>query len=202
MSEQEKFQKALALIDQANGEDPNRVTVDGKEWPKELLYSHRMSEMLSRFAPDTDDAMKLAIHAQHVQRWKTPRNTYPEGRQGYFQWRTGLYKFHAETTGRLMAEAGYDEASIERAKKAVGKKALKINPDSQLLEDVADLVFIEHYMLEFAEKHPEYDEEKWIDIIRKTWAKMSAAAQEFALSGAIKLPEPLVPLIQKAVSGK
>ncbi len=202
MSEQDKFKKALALIDQANAEDPNRVTVDGKEWPKELLYSHRMSDMLSRFAPDTDDAMKLAIHAQHVQRWKTPRNTYPEGRQGYFQWRTGLYKFHAETAGRLMAEAGYDEESIERAKKAVGKKALKINPDSQLLEDVADLVFIEHYMLEFAEKHPEYDEAKWIDIIRKTWAKMSAAAQEFALSGAIKLPEPLVPLIQKAVSGK
>lgn len=202
MSEQEKFDKALVLFDQANGEDPNRITVDGKEWPKELLYSHRMSEMLSRYAPQTDDAMKLAIHAQHIQRWKTPRNSYPEGRQGYFQWRTGLYKFHAETAGRLMAEAGYDEASIERAKKAVGKKALKVNPDSQLLEDVADLVFIEHYMLEFAEKHPEYSEDKWLDIIRKTWAKMSASAQEFALSGALKLPEPLIPLIQKAVSGK
>jgi hypothetical protein len=201
MSAQEKFEKALALFDQANSEDPNLTTVDGKEWPKELLYSHRMSEMLARFAPGTDDAMKLAIHAQHIQRWKTPRDAYPEGRQGYFQWRTGLYKFHAETAGRLMAEAGYDEASIERAKKAVSKKALKVNPDSQLLEDVADLVFIEHYMLEFAEKHPEYSEEKWLDIIRKTWAKMSASAQEFALSGALKLPEPLVPLIQKAVGG-
>ncbi|WP_428607178.1 DUF4202 domain-containing protein [Sedimenticola sp.] len=199
---QQKFEQAMALFDQANSEDPNRITVDGKEWPKELLYSHRMSEMLSRYAPDTDDAMRLAIHAQHIQRWKTPRDSYPEGRQGYFQWRTGLYKFHAETAGRLMAEAGYDEASIERAKKAVGKKALKVNPDSQLLEDVADLVFIEHYMLEFAEKHPEYSEEKWLDIIRKTWAKMSTAAQEFALSGALKLPEPLVPLIQKAISGK
>lgn len=202
MSAQEKFEKALALFDEANGEDPNWVNVAGEEWPKELLYSHRMSEMLSRYAPQTDDAMKLAIHAQHIQRWKTPRNSYPEGRQGYFQWRTGLYKFHAETAGRLMAEAGYDEASIERAKTAVGKKALKVNPDSQLLEDVADLVFIEHYMLEFAEKHPEYDEEKWLDIIRKTWAKMSPAARQFALSGALTLPEPLIPLIQKAVSGK
>lgn len=202
MSPQDKFNKALALMDQANGEDPNRVTVDGVEWSKELLYSHRMSEMLSRYAPETDDAMKLAIHGQHIQRWMTPRNSYPEGRQGYFQWRTGLYKFHAETVGRLMAEAGYDDTSIKRAKTAVGKKALKVNSDSQLLEDVADLVFIEYYMLEFAEKHPEYNEEKWLDIIRKTWAKMSAAAQEFTLSGAVKLPEPLVPLIQKAVSGK
>ncbi|MCW8908429.1 MAG: DUF4202 domain-containing protein [Sedimenticola sp.] len=199
MSEAQKFEKAIELMDQANSEDPNKVTVDGKEWPKELLYSHRMSEMLQRFAPETDDAMKLAIHAQHIQRWKTPRDTYPEGRQGYYQWRTGLYKFHAETAGALMAEAGYDEASIERAKKAVGKRALKINPDSQLLEDIADLVFIEHYMQEFVEKHPEYSEEKWLDIIRKTWAKMSGQAQEFALSGALKLPEPLVPVILKAV---
>ena len=199
MSEQQRFKIAIELMDRANSEDPNKVTVDGTEWPKELLYSQRMSAMLQRFAPDADDAMKLAIHAQHIQRWKTPRNTYPEGRQGYYQWRTGLYKFHAETAGKLMTEAGYDEESVERAKKAVGKRALKINPDSQLLEDIADLVFIEHYMLEFVEKHPEYDEDKWLDIIRKTWSKMSGSAQEFALSGAVKLPEPLVPVILKAV---
>ncbi|TVO70446.1 DUF4202 domain-containing protein [Sedimenticola selenatireducens] len=200
MSAQQKFDRAIELFDQANSADPNQVTVDGETWPKELIYSHRMSEMLQRFAPDTDDAMKLAIRGQHIQRWMSPRKDYPEGRQGYFQWRTNLYKFHAETTGKLMAEAGYDETSIERAMKAVGKKALKINPDSQLLEDIADLVFIEHYMLEFVEKHPEYDEEKWLDIVRKTWKKMSASAQQFALSGAVKLPEPLVPLIQKAVA--
>jgi len=100
-----------------------------------------------------------------------------------------------------MREAGFDEKSIERAKQAVGKRALKVNPDTQLLEDVTDLVFIEHYMLEFAGQHPEYSEEKWLDIIRKTWKKMSERAHQFALSGKLKLPEPLVPLITKAVSG-
>ena len=198
--QQQTFNKAIELIDTANSEDPNQENVDGKDWPKELIYSHRMTEMLQRFAPDADDAVKLAVHAQHVQRWKSDRNDYPEGRQGYFQWRTGLYKFHAETTGELLAQAGYDEDFIGRVKQAVGKRALKINPDSQMLEDVADLVFIEHYMLAFAGKHPEYEEAKWIDIIRKTWKKMSKNAQEFALSGAVKLPEPLIPLIQKAVS--
>ncbi len=201
MSDQQKFKKAMELMDQANSEDPNLVEADGKSWPKELLYSHRMSDMLQRFKPDTDDAMKLAIHAQHIQRWKTPRDSYPEGRAGYLQWRTGLYKFHAETAAQIMEEAQYDQESIDRAKKAIGKKALKVNRDSQLLEDIADLVFIEHYMLEFAEKHPEYSEEKWLDIIRKTWAKMSQEAQDYALSGAVTLPEPLVPLIQKALAG-
>jgi hypothetical protein len=60
-------------------------------------------------------------------------------------------------------------------------------------------VFLEHYLLGFAAQHPEYDEEKWIDIIKKTWRKMSSHAHEFALSSMIKLPEELVPLIRKAV---
>ena len=195
-----RLDEAIALIDAANSEDPNQVTVDGKTWPKELLYSHRMSDMLQRFAPDADDVGKLSIRAQHIQRWKSSRDDYPAGRQGYLKWRTDLYKFHAETAGNLLEQAGYDEETIERVKKAVGKRAIKVNPDTQLLEDVTDLVFIEHYMLEFAEKHPEYDEEKWLDIVRKTWKKMSARAQEFALTGNIKLPEPLTPLITKAVS--
>ncbi|MEN8107507.1 MAG: DUF4202 domain-containing protein [Pseudomonadota bacterium] len=201
MSQQQSvFDKAIALIDAANSEDPNRVDVDGKDWPKELLYSHRMSDMLQRFAPDAADAVKLAIRAQHVQRWKSPRDAYAMDRIGYLKWRKDLYKFHANTAADLLAQAGYDEDVIGRVKQAVAKKAIKENPDTQLLEDVTDLVFIEHYMLAFVDMHPDYDEDKWLDIIRKTWKKMSGQAQQFALSGSIRLPESLVPLIQKAVA--
>lgn len=199
--QQSSFDKAIALVDAANSEDPNQETVDGKTWPKELLYSHRMSDMLGRFAPNADEVMKLAIRAQHIQRWKTPRDAYPMDRIGYLQWRKGLYKFHAQTASDLMAQAGYARDAIDRASQAIAKKSIKENPDTQLLEDVTDLVFIEHYMLEFAGKHPEYDEEKWLDIVRKTWKKMSDDAHRFALSGGITLPEPLIPLIQKAVAG-
>lgn len=198
---QQVFETAIALIDEANSEDPNQETVDGKAWPKELLYSHRMSDMLGRYAPDAGEVARLAIRAQHIQRWKSPRDAYPTGRQGYLQWRTGLYKFHAETAAGLLQQAGYDEQTVERVKQAVGKRALKVNADTQLLEDVTDLVFIEHYLLEFAAKHPEYDEAKWIDIIQKTWKKMSEQGREFALSGAVKLPESLIPLIQKSIAG-
>ena len=197
---QQQFDMAIELIDTANGEDPNLETSDNKEQPKELLYSHRMSDMLQRFRADADDAMKLSIHAQHIQRWKSARSDYPMNRKGYHQWRTGLYEFHAETVASLLVKAGYDDEFIERVKQAVGKKSLKTNADTQLLEDVAGLVFIEHYMQAFADKHPEYDEQKWLDIIRRTWNKMSDQAHQFALAGHITLPVPLVPLIQKAVS--
>ncbi|HEX8987848.1 MAG TPA: DUF4202 domain-containing protein [Rhodocyclaceae bacterium] len=201
ISDQKRFERAIALFDAANAEDPNKETAEGKEWPKELLYAHRMTDMLGRFAPDAPEAVQLACRAQHIQRWKTPRSSYPMTREGYQAWRTGLYKFHAETAGRLMAEAGYDQETIERVKTIVGKRQLKVNPETQMMEDVVDLVFIEHYMLAFAGQKPDYTEEKWLDIIRKTWKKMSDAGHAFALAGKIKLPEPLVPLILKAVQG-
>ena len=199
MSQQTAFEKAMALIDAANGADPNRETADGMEWPKELLYSRRMSDMLQRYAPAADDAVKLAVRAQHVRRWTSPRDAYPMDRDGYLQWRKDLYRFHADTAAELLAQAGYGADVIDRVKQAVGKRALKKNPDTQLLEDVIALVFIEYYMLDFAAKHPEYDEDKWRGIIRKTWEKMSGQARDFALSGGIRLPEPLVPLIQRSI---
>lgn len=201
MSDQNStFDKAIALIDTANSQDPNQVSADGKQWPKELLYSNRMSDMLRRYAPDADEAMKLAIRSQHIERWKSPRNAYPMDRIGYLKWRKDLYKIQANTAAALMEQGGYGDEVIERVKNAVAKKNIKGNPDTQLLEDVTDLVFIEHYLLEFVGKHPEYSEEKWIDIIQKTWHKMSEHAHEFALSGKVELPQSLVPVINKAVS--
>ncbi len=196
----EQLKQVIALIDDVNRRDPNTDTDEnGREWPKELLYSERMTDMLHRYVEQPDEVAEIAMRGQHIARWESPRSAYPEGRQGYLQWRTHLYKFHANRVAGLMEQAGYDSESIERVKKAVGKRGIKVNPDTQLLEDVTDLVFIEHYMLPFAEKHPEYSEEKWIDIIQKTWKKMSERGQQFALSGKVKLPEPLLPLIQKAL---
>jgi hypothetical protein len=197
IANQERFTKAIALFDAANAEDPNQD--EGQ--PKELRYARRMTEMLGRFAPQADEVAQLAVRAQHIRRWTVPRGNYPLGKPGYFAWRTGLYRFHADTAGELMQQAGYDAATIGRVKAAIGKQDLKTNPDTQLLEDVSCLVFIEHYMLGFAGQQAGYTEEKWLGIIRKTWKKMSASAQAFATGGGISLPAALVPLIQKAVAG-
>jgi hypothetical protein len=196
---QQQYQAAIAAFDKANSEDPNKEVANGKEYPKELLYAQRMTEMQERFAPEASEAVKLACRAQHIQRWKSPRSDYPMDKKGYMLWRTNLYKFHAETAGNLMQEVGYGDEMIARVKAIVGKKELKTDAETQMMEDVVDLVFIEHYMLHFAGQHPDYDEAKWILIIKKTWDKMSESAHQFALAGKIKLPEALVPLILKAV---
>jgi len=195
---QERFNRAIALFDAANAEDPNQD--DGL--PKELLYAQRMTEMIGRFAPQANEVARLAVRAQHIRRWTVPRSNYPLGKPGYFAWRTGLYRFHADTAGELMRQAGYDEATISQVKAAVGKEGIKTNPDTQMVEDVSSLVFMEHYMLGFAGQHAEYSEEKWLGIIRKTWKKMSESARAFATSGGIRLPEALGPLIRKAIAAE
>lgn len=195
IQDRQRFDRAIALFDAANAADPNQD--EGQ--PKELLYARRMTEMIGRYAPDASEVAQLAVRAQHIRRWMVPRSSQPMTREGYHAWRSGLYKFHAETAGELMRQAAYDEATIEQVMAAVGKRGIKANPDTQMLEDVTDLVFIEHYMLGFAGQHAEYSEEKWLEIVRKTWKKMSDRAHAFATGGGIRLPEPLVPLILKAI---
>lgn len=199
--QQQAFNRAVAFIDAANSQDPYMDSDTHMIWPKELLYSHRMTNMLLRYASDPDDAIKLSVRAQHIERWKLPRSVYPNGRKGYLKWRTDLYKFHGDTVAKLLMQAGYAEEFIKRVKAAVEKKSLKNNPNSQLIEDVTVLVFIEYYIIDFTTKHPEYNEEKWRNIINKAWKKMSERAQLFALSGGITIPETLTPLIQKSISG-
>lgn len=196
---QKRYQAAIASFDKVNSEDPNLEISNGKEYPKELLYAMRMTEMQEIYVPEASETLKLAVRAQHIQRWKSPRTDFSMDRQGYLQWRTGLYQLHAETAGNLMKSVGYDDATIERVQANIGKKGMKVNPETQLTEDVAGLVFIQYYMFAFATSHPEYDEDKWIKIIKKTWQKMSPRAHEFALAGKIKLPESLLPLILKAI---
>lgn len=196
ISNPQRFQQAIALFDAANACDPNQD--EGQ--PKELLYARRMTGMIQRFAPEASEVAQLAVRAQHIQRWMVPRSSYPMTKPGYHAWRSGLYLYHADTAGQLLQQAGYDETLIGEVKKAISKQEIKTNPDSQLLEDVSALVFIEHYMQPFAAQHPEYSEEKWLLIVRKTWRKMSAAAHAFVGQGGIKLPEALVPLIQKAIA--
>lgn len=181
ISDKRRFDQAIAKFDAANAQDPNKEVFEGKEHPKELLYAHRMSAMLQRFAPDASEALQLAVRAQHICRWKIPRDSYPMDKAGYMQWRTFLYRYHGETAGEIMREAGYDEEMIGKVKSLLRKEKLKLNPETQTLEDIADLTFLQHYLEAFVSKYSHYEEEKLLDILRKTWKKMSEKGHEAAL---------------------
>jgi len=194
VSKAEKFQRAIQKIDQENQQDPNKERWDGQEFPKELLYSQRMTEWLQKFKPESSEALQLATRSQHICRWTIPRDSYPMDRKGYLQWRTELKGFHASKAEEILQSVGYDQELIDRVKSLILKKRMKIDAESQTLEDVVCLVFLEHYFSDFAQKH---QEDKVISILQKTWKKMSQEAREVALSQ--EYPKTDLELIKKAL---
>ncbi len=194
-----RFKQAIEQFDAANAQDPNQEIFEGKPYPKELLYAQRMTAMLEQFAPHATEAVQLAVRCQHICRWKSPRNAYPMDGVGYKQWRTDLYKFHGETAGAIMKEAGYDEVMIAKVQALLRKEKLKVNPETQMLEDVVDLVFLQHYLEAFVSKYSHYEEEKLLGILRKTWRKMSEAGHEAALK--LNYTDEMLGVIKKALAG-
>lgn len=190
-----RFETAIALIDKKNAEDPNIYQVAGFEYAKELLYSQRMTRKLLQFEPNASKALQIAARAQHICRWEIARNEFPMDRVGYLKWRETLKKMHANATGQILQQVGFDNEFVDRVKKIILKKLIKKNEESQALEDVICLVFLDYYFDEFAAKH---SDEKIIDILKKTWVKMSDKGHQVAL----KLPfsDKSLALVKQAIS--
>jgi hypothetical protein len=172
------FQNASTWIDAENAQDPNHEIDQSTSYPKELLYSNRMYQKLLDFHPNASEAVKIAAKAQHICRWKIARESYTMDRIGYLKWREDLKKFHAKTTAVILEKAGYDSEFIARVSFLIEKKLLKKDEETQLLEDVICLVFLEYYLDPFVHKH---DREKMKNIILKTWNKMSEKGHQEAL---------------------
>lgn len=188
------FQNASAWIDAENAQDPNSELYQSNSYPKELLYSNRMYERLMDFYPNASEEIQIASKAQHICRWKMPRESYPMDRVGYLKWREDLKKFHAQTTAEILEKAGYSQEFIDRVSFLIEKKLLKKDAETQLLEDVICLVFLEYYFDAFVQKH---DREKMKNIILKTWNKMSENGHQEALK--INFSDANLQLIKEAL---
>jgi hypothetical protein len=174
----DKMEKAFALFDAYNQQDPHTVIREGAEVPAEYFYALRLYHWVRRLQPAAGEPLLLASRCQHIGRWEVPRSRYPAGKAGYFSWRTGLAKFHAEKAGQLLEEAGYDPGMRRPVESLLLKEGLRTNPDMQVMEDALCLVFLEFQYEDFLLLHPA---EKIIRILRKTWAKMSPTGREAAL---------------------
>ncbi|MFC4722062.1 DUF4202 domain-containing protein [Geojedonia litorea] len=192
--EPNKFECAIALIDKKNSEDINLYHRFGVKFSKEVLYSMRMSQRLLQFHPNASEALRVAAHAQHICRWKIPREDYSMDKIGYIKWREVLKNMHAALISEILKEVGYDHEFIDRVSFLIQKKMIKKDKESQILEDVICLVFLDYYFEEFAAKH---EEEKVVDILRKTWQKMSEKGHEVALK--LNYTTKTLSLIKKAI---
>jgi hypothetical protein len=181
----DRLAAAIAAIDAANADDPHTIVVDGVGRPKEQVHAEMMTRWVRTLDPGCGDEQVLAARAHHLRRWSIPRHDYPDGRAGYLRWRTALRRQHASDVAEILQRAGYDEAAISRVQDIVRKVGLGHDPAVQVHEDALCLVFLETQFDELADR---LDDEKMVDILRKTAAKMSpeglAAAASLPLSAA------------------
>jgi uncharacterized protein YllA (UPF0747 family) len=174
----ERLERAIAAIDAANAGDPESIVVRGERRPKEQAHAVLMTEWVSTLDPEADEVQRLAARAHHLRRWSIPRSTFPDGRAGYLRWRTTLNRQHAAEVGKILAEVGYDEATIERVQHIIRKENLKTDPAVQTHEDALCLVFLETQLVELLDR---LDEDRAADVISKTLRKMSPNGIEVAL---------------------
>ncbi len=187
--------RARQLIDAVHAADPKR-TPDGRA--AELVYADRMEAWTARLVPAASLILRLAARCQHLERWSVPRATFPDGKTGYLKWRQSLYKQQSDRARELLLAGGVPVGEADEAATWVAKNAMNTNAGTQALEDAACLVFLENEIADFAAQHADYSREKFVDILRKTWKKMSPAAQAAALG--LDLPPAIGALVREAVS--
>lgn len=192
----ENYEAAISLIDEAHSQDPNISIINGESIPYELHYAQQMSHYLTLRAPDASPILKVAIRAQHFRRWEIPRDSYPMTKPGYLNWRSFLKKRQADLAAAICIGCNFTTEEAEEVAKLIRKEDLKKNEETQILEDVACLVFLDDQFEAFEKGH---DEEKIISILRKTWGKMSEKGHELALQ--IPMSESSKALVGKALAG-
>ncbi|MBI1869094.1 MAG: DUF4202 domain-containing protein [Methylocystis sp.] len=180
------LEAVFAALDAANADDPRKVVVDGAARSFETLYAERMTARLAALYPDASNLLKIAARAQHLRRWEIARDRFPPGRHGYNDWRKECRAHHALLAGAIMREHGFDDDAIRHVAMIIRKERMKKDREAQALENVAAIVFIEHYFDDFHAKYPDYDDDKMIDILGKTLCKMSPKGH----AGALALPLP------------
>ena len=161
---------------------------------EELGYARAVTRWVERLRPDPSPALALAARAQHLGRWRVPRDTYPANRPGYLRWRADLQVFHADQTADILRDCGFEDAFVERVGALMRKEGLGDDPETQALEDALCLAFMERQLAAFSTRHAE---PKMQRILEKTWQKMSPAARELALT--LELPERVRSLVMRSV---
>lgn len=173
-----RLEQAFELFDEYNKKGPEQLVWNGQSFTAEYFYAVELYNWVRKIEPDANEFLLLASRCQHIGRWEIPRSDYPEGRTGYLNWRTDLGKFHAAKAGEILQSVGYTTDEIERVQQIIRKQRLKLDADVQVIENALCLVFLE---FQFDDLIRKLSEEKMINVLRKTWKKMSKAGHDAAL---------------------
>lgn len=192
VDEPDVVEVAIAAIDAANADDPNRWNGE----PLAQAQGRIAHDWVLRLDPAASEALRLAARAHHLRRWAVPRATYPEGRSGYLTWRRDQKARHATELRAILESVGVDEPIVQRATTIVTKRGLGSDPEVQVFEDAVCLTFLETQLTATADRL--HDDDHMVAVIAKTLTKMSDSGMAAALT--IELDDHGAALVGRALS--
>ncbi|MRX48179.1 DUF4202 domain-containing protein [Pedobacter puniceum] len=172
------LEAAFAAFDAYNQQDPNRITYQEKSYPQEYFLAQKLHEWILVLNPQASLELLLASKCQHIGRWETPRNQYPDGREGYLKWRKEQANFHVDKALAILRKVGFDETVCYRVKQIILKQKIKADAEVQTMENALCLVFLQYQFEDFLHTQPK---EKMVSILRKSLLKMNKQGHDYAL---------------------
>jgi hypothetical protein len=179
MEEINKQAIAFNKFDAYNQRDPHSIVWEDETYPREYFLALKLHEWVLKIKPDASEALLLASRCQHIGRWEIPRESYAPGREPYLKWRRDLAHYHAQIAAEILTDAGYDEPEISRVQEIILKKKIKVDSEVQTMENALCLVFL---AFQYEAFHQQHDQEKVVNILRKSLLKMDQTGHQFALT--------------------
>jgi hypothetical protein len=179
MEEINKQAIAFNKFDAYNQRDPHSIVWEGETYPREYFLALKLHQWVLTIKPDASEALLLASRCQHIGRWEIPRESYAPGREPYLKWRRDLAHYHAQIAGEILKDTGYNEMEISRVQEILLKKKIKVDSEVQTMENALCLVFL---AFQYEAFHPQHDQEKVVNILRKSLLKMDQTGHQFALT--------------------
>ena len=174
----DKLTAAFERFDNYNKTDPHSFTWEGTTYPQEYFLALKLHGWVLQLSPYASEELLLASRSQHIGRWEIPRDSYPEGRVPYLQWRKDLAKHHAAVVTQILDETGYAAEQIDRVTQIILKQRIKADAEVQVMENALCLVFLQFQYEDFFPKH---EPDKVVNIIKRSLQKMDEAGHIKAL---------------------
>lgn len=181
----------VLAIDEINGDDPNSCAGQ----PRAQWQGQRAMAWTIELDPAPSVPVQVAARAHHLRRWDMPRSDFPAGRAGYLRWRRDAKQKHAALVSDVLRAHEWPDTEIDRVGALIERKGLGTDPETQLVEDAACLVFLE---TQFDEMVDRLGHDHMVQIVAKTLKKMSGEAISAAAS--IELSAASQAVLQEAIT--
>lgn len=170
-----QLEKAIALIDEVNAQDPTKVPTDSGSEPYRLAYSRWLTEWVKRLDPKASDELLILARGKSIESWQLSqikRDDYAPNTPGMRQWEMDRKKWLANRLLAVVKEAGYDEATQTLIENIMMGKNLPDPRDVRKYDLIGNLGMVDFKKLQAVNMMQTLDDAEALLFLEKNFEEM------------------------------